>query len=188
MDWISGLTGLSSGALITIIIVAILTNIPNIIKLVKVLKDRKIEVGELSDHEKMMKEGEKALNDCKALIIKAIPPDFNYVQKWVVELMLFKAFQGQCLLHIRGLAARNGFGSMSDIRFERYCVEEMPRVLRAVSDSLSDDWEGRESFFPISREAYEEHNYRMAARECGQIVINWFKYCRAVKQKEEGVA
>lgn len=188
MGWISGLTGLSGGALLTIIAVAIIGNIPNIIKLIGVFREKKVKVEELSDQEKMMIEGEKALNDCKTLIIKNIPDSFNMVQRWVVTLMLYKAFNGPCKRHIRTLASRDGFGTMSDLRFEQYCTEEMPRVLRAVSDDMSDEWEGKEAFFPISRTEYEKNNYEKAGAECGAIVIKWFRFCRSILQREEGVA
>lgn len=188
MGWISGLTGLSPGALVTIIIVAVLGNIPNIIKLINTFKEKRVKVENLTDQEKMMIEGEKALNDCKTLIIKNIPKSFNMIQKWVVTLMLFKAFNGACKRHIRTLASRDGFGSMSDLRFEQYCMEEMPRVLNSVSDDMSDEWEGKEAFFPMSRTDYEKNNYEKAGAECGAIVIRWFRFCRAILQKEEGVA
>jgi len=187
MDWISGLTGLSPGALAVIVLVAFLANIPNVIKLIKVLKDKKIKSLVFTDAENMMREGEKALNDCKALIIKNIPKAFNVYQKWVVRLMLWKAFNGACLMHIRSLVSRNGFGTMSAERFLRYCQEETPRVMRAVSDDMSEEWQGKESKFPMPREQYEKHNYDTCAKECGEIIVNWFTICRQIKQKEQGV-
>lgn len=187
MGWIKELTGFTTSQLLIVVAIIGILNIKNIVDAINSFKSKKIKFDDFSDYEKMMYEGEKALTDCKAIIERNIPDAFNMIQKWVLKMMLFKAFTGACKLHIRGLVSRNGFGSMSPERFLNYCEEETPRVLRAVSDDLTEEWEGKEKFFPISREDYEKHNYENCAKECGEIVTSWFKFCRSVKLKEKGV-
>ena len=184
MNWIKDLTGLSAGGVIIVIVFVILTNIPNIILLVNALKSKKVVLKELSDDEKIMREGEKALDDCYHIIIKAIPKEFNLIQKWVVELMACKAFNVGCHKYIKELALRNNFAGMREDIFERYIKEHTPRVLRAVSDTMTEEWEGKENFFPITREEFEKIMYKDSAPACAEIIVKWFKYCRAVKKGE----